>query len=188
MPMRQVRAFLAIPLPPSLVDEAQRLCRQLAGALPGVRWLRPEAMHLTLRFFGDLPEESLEKIGEVMLSVGRFHSPFQVAVTGIGAFPSPARPRVIWLGVKDGEPLQALHSSLDRGLEEAGFPGEGRPFSPHLTLGRSRGPLPAVRTVLDPYRERACGLLQVEQMVLFESRLQPAGAIHLPRKTVILGQ
>ncbi|MBE0598659.1 MAG: RNA 2',3'-cyclic phosphodiesterase [Desulfuromonadales bacterium] len=185
--MPSLRAFLAVPLPAELVRQAQELCRHLQAKLPGVRWVRPEAMHLTLRFFPDLPEESLEKIGEVMLSVGRLHSPFQVTVTGVGAFPSPARPRVIWLGITDCQPLLELYSTLDQSLERVGFPGEDRSFSPHLTLGRSRGPLPGARTVLERYHERAYGTLEVERLVLFESRLQPSGALHLPRKTALLG-
>ncbi len=140
--MRQVRAFLAIPLPEEIVRTAQGLCRKLADSFPHVRWVRPETMHLTLRFFGDIPEEFLEKIGEVMLSVGRLHPPFQVPVAGIGAFPSPARPRVIWLGIQEEQALMALYSALETGLGDIGLPGEERSFSPHLTLGRNRGPTP----------------------------------------------
>ena len=186
--MPLVRTFLAIPLPEEIVLTAQGFCRKLAGAFPHVRWVRPETMHLTLRFFGDLPEEYLEKIGEIMLSVGRLHPPFQVPVAGIGAFPSSARPRVIWLGIQGGQALMHLYSALDAGLERIGLPGEERAFSPHLTLGRSRGPAANARAALEPYREAPCGILEVDKIVLFESRLQATGAVHLPRKTVFLGE
>ena len=184
-PPRQVRTFLAIPLSEELQGRVVRTRDELAGELPGVRWADPATIHLTLRFFGDVPEESLEKIGEVMLSVERLFAPFPIEIGGVGAFPSPARARVIWLGVT-GDALGALQESLEEGLERVGFPGEQRPFTPHLTLGRSRrGPI-AARDLLEKYRERPCGTLQVEKIVLFESRLQPSGALHLPIKTVFL--
>ena len=185
--MRRVRAFLAIPVPDELRRAMARLQKELAAGLPGIRWVNPATIHLTLRFFGDLPEESLEKIGEVMLSVGRLCAPFQAEAAGVGAFPSPARPRVIWLGVRGGPPLATLHAALDEGLRQIGFPGEDRPFSPHLTLGRSRQRIAAAQQVLERFRDVACGPLPVDRIVLFESRLEPAGAVHLPLKTVRLG-
>jgi len=185
--MRQVRAFLAIPIAAPLRREIARTQQQLAADLPQVRWVAPETIHLTLRFFGDIPEESLEKIGEVMLSVGRLCSPFPVEVAGVGAFPSLSRPRVIWLGVRGGSALAALHSAIDAGLQRIGFPGEERPFSPHLTLGRSRQRLAAALPVLERYCDVACGTLTADRMILYESRLEPSGAVHLPRKTVSLG-
>ena len=92
------RSFCAIPL-----NEATRkliicLQRELRDKLPGVRWSRPETLHLTLRFFGDIPLESLEKAAKVMLSVDGFGAPFELSLKDIGAFPSPTRPRVLWLG------------------------------------------------------------------------------------------
>jgi len=185
--MQRVRTFLAIPVAAPLRGEIARIQQQLAAALPQVRWVAPETIHLTLRFFGDIPEESLEKIGEVMLSVGRLCPPFPVEVAGVGAFPSPARPRVIWLGVRGGSPLAALHAAVEEGLQQIGFPAEERPYSPHLTLGRSRQRLAAALPVLERFRDLACGTLSADRMILYESRLEPGGAVHLPRKTVSLG-
>jgi len=185
--MRRLRAFLAVPLPEARRRQLEQLQRELAAALPRVRWSAPETIHLTLRFFGDVPEESLEKITDVVLSVGRSFAPFQAELKGIGVFPSPARPRVIWLGVTGAPALAQLHAALDRSLRLAGWPGEERPFSPHLTLGRARERLILPATVLERYREAGCGPLPVEQLVLYESRLRPAGAIHLPLATFPLG-
>jgi 2'-5' RNA ligase len=184
--MRQVRAFLAIPVTDELHRAMARLQQELAVNLRGIRWVNPATIHLTLRFFGDLPEESLEKIGEAMLSVGRLWAPFQAEATGVGAFPTPARPRVIWLGVRSGPSLAALHAALEEGLRQNGFPGEDRPFSPHLTLGRSRQRIAAAQSVLECFRDVACGPLPVDRMILYESRLEPGGAVHLPQKVVSL--
>lgn len=185
--MGQVRTFLAIPLSEEVRREAGRIRGRLAEALPRVRWAAPETLHLTLKFFGDVPEESLERIGEVVLSVGRLQPPFRVEFVGVGAFPSPARPRVFWLGVK-GDALPPFHAALEEALAAIGIPRDDRPFSPHLTLGRSRDRTAAPRALLDAYREATCGALLVDKIVLFESRLHPSGAIHLPRKTVFLGR
>lgn len=185
--MRQVRAFLAIPVTDELRRGMARVQQELAANLRGIRWVNPATIHLTLRFFGDLPEESLEKIGEVMLSVGRLCAPFQAEAAGVGAFPSPARPRVFWLGVRGGASLATLHAALEEGLRQNGFPGEDRPFSPHLTLGRSRQRIAAAQPVLERFRDVVCGPLPVDRMILYESRLEPGGAVHLPLKIVSLG-
>lgn len=186
--MRRVRAFLAIPLADELRRTVAAVQKELAAALPGVRWVSPGNIHLTLRFFGDIHEESLERIGEVMLSIGRLNTPFRAEVAGVGAFPSAARPRVIWLGLRNASPLQALHAAIDEELRQIGFPGEERPFSPHLTLGRCRQRIVAAQAILERFHEVSCGPMPVERIILYESRLQPAGPIHLPLKTVDLGR
>ena len=185
--MRQVRAFLAIPLPEARRRQLAQLQRELSTVLPRVRWSAPETIHLTLRFFGDVPEESLEKITEVVLSVGRSFAPFQADLKGVGAFPSPTRARVIWLGVTGAPSLSQLHAALDEALGQAGWTGEERSFSPHLTLGRARERLALQPHLLERYRDADCGPLPVEQLVLYESRLRPTGAIHLPLATIPLG-
>jgi 2'-5' RNA ligase len=182
---RQLRTFLAVPLPEVMLERVARTRDELAGALPRVRWVDPAAIHLTLKFFGDVPEEFLEKIGAVMLSVGRLFAPFPIEIGRVGAFPSPSRARVIWLGVT-GEPLITLQGILEERLQQTGIPREERTFSPHLTLGRSRREPLHAREILEKYRDLVCGTLQVDKMVLFESRLQPSGAVHLPLKTVFL--
>ncbi len=186
--MSAIRAFLAIPLPDEIVHKAQEVQAQLGSTHRKIRWVKPDAMHLTLKFFGAISEEDLEKIGQVMLSVGDSHTPFEVRISGLGVFPSPARAKVIWLGVH-GEPfLSALYSAFDQELQDIGFPGESRPFRPHLTLGRSRYGLSFQRSVLDNYQDIDCGSLQAERVILFQSLLRPEGAVHLPLKTIHLGE
>jgi len=184
--MRRVRAFVAIPLSDEVKQKALQVQRTLAGSLSGISWVRPEGMHLTLRFFASIDEETLDRIGEVMLSVGRLFPPFQMEADGVGAFPSAGRPRVIWLGLRNDEPLRNLHAALEAGLEGIGIPAEERGFKPHLTLGRARRRLPPAQEVLNPYRDFSGGTLPVDRLILFESRLQSSGALHLPLKTVTL--
>ncbi|PLX86290.1 MAG: RNA 2',3'-cyclic phosphodiesterase [Desulfuromonas sp.] len=184
---RRVRAFLAVPIPDEVLQATQRVRAELAGELPGVRWVRPEGIHLTLKFFGSIPEEELDKIGEIMLSVGTLHSPFRVRAAGLGTFPSPGRPRVIWVGIADGESLPALHRDLEEGLEQIGIPAEGRPFHPHLTLGRARERLPPIGEIIAAHRQLACCTIPVDELVLYESRLGSGGARYIPRKRFALG-
>lgn len=181
-----IRAFLAIPLGDDARAQVRQLCRQLAAELPTVRWNSAETLHLTLKFFPAIEEESLEKIGEVMLSVGRFSAPFQVRMKGLGTFPNQLRPRVFWLGFEQDRPLRNLHRRLDQELERIGIPIDSRPFAPHLTLGRSRGGLGDVRAILDPLQPGLDLELPVAQLILYQSRLLPSGAQHLPRKIVQL--
>ncbi len=182
-----IRAFLAIPLPAPVRTRLRELGRTLRSELPAVRWSNPETLHLTLRFFGDISEESLEKIGEIMLSIGRLHAPFAVDLIGLGAFPAADRARVFWLGVRDRGKLAALYDAFEQRLPEAGIPREQRPFTPHLTLGRHRGRGLAAGQVLAGLQELECGHFPVTRLVLYESRLGPGGALHLPRHSVTLG-
>lgn len=181
------RAFLAVPIPGEVRNRLDDLITGLRTDLPAVRWSRPETLHLTLRFFGDIDEESLEKIGKIMLSIGRLHAPFAVDLIGLGTFPAANRARVFWLGVRDRGELAALHDAFERQLPDAGIPREQRPFSPHLTLGRHRGPGLAVGPLLARLGEWDCGRLPVTRLVLYESRLRPGGVLHLPRHSVPLG-
>lgn len=181
-----IRAFLAVPLPEAVRSQAQALCQALARAHPEVRWNSGENLHLTLKFFAAIEEESLEKIGEVMLSVGRFTAPFQVGLKGLGAFPNLARPRVFWLGIHGDQPLHRLYQELEGRLEQIGLARDLRPFAPHLTLGRSRGFLGDARDLLPPWQPGLDLELPVDRLILYQSRLLPTGAQHLPRRIVQL--
>jgi 2'-5' RNA ligase len=184
--MDKIRTFIAIPLSDAIRDTVDKVQRELAEALRDIRWVRPETIHLTLAFLGDISQEFLEKIGNSMLSIGRSFAPFEVRIADLGAFPSRTRPRVIWLGVERCAPLMQLQAMLADNLAALDLPGEDRPYSPHLTLGRSRRPDPAAGRILESRAALQIGSLPVDRMVLYESRLQPGGAVHLPRQTVIL--
>lgn len=185
---REVRAFLAIPIPAELQEPIRQLQHRMAERFPDLRWVRPANLHLTLKFFAAVTEEQLEKIGDIMLSVGRLQTPFQVRLAGVGVFPHPARARVVWLGIEGAEPLNELFLAIDRELQQIGIPREERPFSPHLTLARCRQPLVSAASALEPFRHTVCGTLPVERIVLYQSQLRPGGAIHRPLKIVDLGR
>ena len=179
-----IRTFLAIPLDTATLSAIETIQQQLRPDLPEVRWTHRENLHLTLHFFGDITEESLEKASKIVVSVGSLFAPFPLTQTGIGAFPSNDHVRVVWLGVKSAK-LEELYSTLQEGFYAAGFPIEQRPFRPHITIGRSRQ---STGRILSQQQIKVAGSMRVNDLILLESRLQPTGVNHYPRYRVRLAE
>lgn len=170
------RLFVAVPVPVATRDavvamvDAVRV--QADPAVRDVRWVRMEGLHLTLRFLGPTEED---RIAGVVAAVDRAAvtiQPFDVVIAGAGAFPSPAHPRALWLGVGDGgEALSVAASRLDDALEGAGWQREDRPFRAHLTLARSDGVRagPTVARRLIEAAADAHKAFRAESIALFES-------------------
>lgn len=181
-----IRTFLAIPLTEALERAVDKVQKELDEETDGVRWTRPGNRHLTLRFFGETAQEDLEKIKVSMLSVKRIQRPFAVEVRGLGAFPTPGRPRVLWLGLTPRAPLQGLYRTCQEELQKLGVAPETRPFAPHLTIGRIRRHGSDLRRLTESYAARSFGELPVSQIVLYESRLRKSGAEHIPIENIEL--
>jgi RNA 2',3'-cyclic 3'-phosphodiesterase len=182
-----MRTFLAIPLPAEIKNQAALIQRKLNDDLSNVRWVAPSNMHLTLKFFAETSEESLEKIGQIMLSVNNLFAPFSINILGLGTFLSSAHNRVLWLGIQGGSSLNQLHEMLEHRLEQIGIPREDRPFAPHLTLGRHKQGIFVPGSILRRYESFHCGTFLADRVILYQSRLDPAGAIHIPLRTLPLG-
>ncbi len=142
------RLFVGVPLPDSVRDEVGRLVERVRASAAEeaggdgreVRWVRIEGLHLTLRFLGPTLDERRPAVEAAIRTAAARARPFPIRIAGGGAFPSPARPRVLWLGVTDGaEQLAALAEDLAVALAELGWPPEERPFRAHLTLARADG-------------------------------------------------
>lgn len=137
-----MRAFVAVFPPP----EVQQALIEAAGAHPNFSPTAPERTHLTLKFLGDVPPDTLPRIIPALEPVRNDREPFDVVTTGFGAFPSPHRATILWAGSGEGtDQLRALAETVERCLEPEGFRREDRLFVPHITLGRARRPTP-----LDP--------------------------------------
>ncbi len=184
--MTTVRAFLAVPLPAALQQAIAALQHELSAAVPGIRWTRPDTVHLTLHFFGATRTDALETIRASMLSVKLREKAFPVEVQGLGAFPDRRRPRIVWLGLTPEEPLRRLQQACAGELAGRGFPAGARTFAPHLTIGRFRDRAPDLGSLCAARAGQAIGRLPVDRLVLFESRLLPDGARHTPLFTVPL--
>lgn len=189
--MSSVRAFLAIPLPQQLKDAVKTLQRNLRAQIPDARWVRPENLHLTLHFFGDVEQETLENIKVSVLSVKGCKRPFPVEVKGLGAFPNRNRPRILWLGLEPKDQLRQLHENCREQLQQAGLVTESRPYSPHLTIGRLRQWKPCLTDLNELSASiggELVGRFSVDRLILFESLLHSDGAEHIPLLTVNLDE
>ena len=174
-----VRTFIALELSEELKEGILALRRDLEARGVRASWAGPSTMHLTLRFLGDVEEEGLP---EIIGGVGRAASSapeFRFETGGVGAFPSPRRPSVIWVGVEPNDELFDLQGAIERELSTSGFPRERRPFRPHITVGRIRdraGPrdLTGVLASLEGPREA----VHVRDVRVMKSTLKPSGAVH----------
>lgn len=105
-----------------------------------VRWVRMDGLHLTLRFLGATTDEQAKAISSVLTEIGSATSPIDIVLAGAGAYPSPSRPRALWLGLAQGQDgLTVIADALSRALVRFGWPAEDRPYRPHLTLARTDG-------------------------------------------------
>lgn len=182
------RAFLAIPLPRHLKDSIGVVQRQLQTQIPYARWVPPKNLHLTLHFFGEIGQETLEKIRVSVLSVKGCTRPFLVEVKGLGAFPDQHRPRILWLDLEPKDQLRQLHLDCRKALLRAGVATESRSYSPHLTIGRLRQQKSDLTDLFSSLGQQRIGQLPIDKLVLFKSRLQPGGAEHIPLLTVSLDE
>ena len=168
------RLFVAIDLPDST-------CQLLAGLDPnirGVRWTDPAQMHLTLGFFDDVPEDVDFVLREKLNAIefGAFFLP----ICGVGTFPAKGAPKIIWIGVGKAHPhLFQIHKRVQESALAAGWEPELRPWHPHITIARCRDVAPqSVRNFLKANAKFDAGMIRVEALYLYSSKLTPAGPIH----------
>lgn len=174
-----MRLFIALNLPAKQRKQIHEAASPLRNNELPVRWLAPETYHLTLKFLGEVRQEKLPKIEEVVQRVADTTRAFSLEIGGFGAFPTIRRPRVLWIGVEPTPALRCLKQDLEWGLTDYGFERETRAFHPHITLGRVesdqgagafRG-LDELAAALD-YR----GEFDVDEVDLMRSHLSRKGA------------
>lgn len=172
-----MRLFVAVDVPQA---EKHRILEAVAplreAALP-VRWVEPAAFHLTLKFLGEVPDATVPAVKAAVSDVARRHAPFPLELRGAGAFPGARRPSVWWIGVAPSASLHALRDDVEAAISPLGYPTESRPFSPHLTLGRTArdaAPVRDAQPLLDAVRYH--GTFTIETLDLMRSHLSPRGA------------
>lgn len=177
-----MRAFIAIPLPESVLNglrKWQQTLRSAAGSSPDghgdvkwAKWVRPEGIHLTLKFLGEIDAAKTER---VMAALAAPDQPFTLEVKGLGCFPNCKRPRVLWAGVSAPPKLLDLAAGVEAAMRRLGFPSEDRPFSPHLTLARISGSRsqPWIEPAVREASGWSAGRFEVSEYCLFESLLSP---------------
>lgn len=178
----RVRAFVALEIEERMRDRIVQLAEGLRGRLPGVHWVRPEGIHLTLRFLGQSSRARIESLSPRLAAAARACPPSEAHVSGLGMFPERGSPRVLWLGVAVAAPVLALQATCEEASVGAGFPPEPRPFRSHLTLGRWRDRAP--RPQIPP---ADLGTVALATLTVFRSELQRAGAVYTPLARFPLG-
>ncbi len=182
--MATARLFIAIDLPLPLREQLDAL----RSPVMGFSWTRPEQMHLTLRFLGEV---EIAQRGELEAALGRVNvEPFVLPVGGLGVFPPRGPARVVWVGVGRGHPrLYQLRQQIDDGVLGTGLALDVRHFQPHVTLARVRDEAPpdAVARFLKAHPDFEASLFQVSSFVLYASELRPTGAVHTPWRVFPLG-
>jgi 2'-5' RNA ligase len=181
-----LRTFIAIELDQELQEKLADLQSRLRREVPSqaVRWVRPEGIHLTLKFLGDTNQEQVEQVKEALVWAAQEVSPFAFTVGGVGCFPNTRRPRVVWVGLHEPTgALRRLRDAVEAQVAPLGFPTEKRPFSPHLTLGRvHRHASPSeVRALGETIAASAVGNLhemEAGEVCYIKSDLRPSGAVY----------
>lgn len=175
-----MRVFLALELDAEVRGRLAELGREIRPLAPRARWVRPEAMHLTLRFFGEVSADRVETLGARLSEAFAGLSAFALEFRGCGVFPDPGDPRVLWVGVPEPPPaLFELQSRAEAIARAFGFAPERRRYEPHLTVARFRGPERGIDSILRTCGDRDFGRTPIDAAVLFESRLSPSGSSYL---------
>ena len=184
-----IRTFIAIEMPVKVKALIASHVERLKGLVPRcVQWVDPQTCHLTLAFLGNVPNDRLPTLFRIVDAVAADSPPLHLITGLLGAFPSPNRPRVLWLGLEGDTQLLALtQRRLQDALQADGFPRERRAFKPHITLGRARGKglIPLPETALNGQAEDALAF-EILNIVLMSSILTPSGPIHTPLYRALL--
>jgi len=181
-----MRAFLALDISSQAREGISEAIRVLRPESFRVKWVDPSLIHVTLKFFADLPEGLVDPASAALRAVAQKTPPFIFKVSGLGYFGQRDRMRVLWCGVAEGaELVSALQRDVDNALAPLGLPLEQRPFNPHLTIGRLREPSrePGLAKALDRMNALKLGEVRAESLVLFSSVLTPRGPIYKAERT-----
>ncbi len=196
MPDLTLRTFIAIELDQEVRDALGRVQGKFKRQAPdgSVKWVNPEAIHLTLKFLGDTPVSKISRVADALAAACQGIGPFDVSFEGRGCFPNIRRPRVIWVAVRDlsGSSLTRLQVAVEQKVSPLGFPTEERGFSPHLTLGRvARNASPQAEAAIGQMVEKSVveqiATQRVAAVHFIKSDLRPTGPVYNQLATVVLG-
>ena len=174
----KLRLFIAIEIPAEVRRRLAEIEKELMASGADVKWVPEGNFHATLKFLGYVDEDRVEQVSRAVESAVKDSSAFEAALSGVGAFPNPRRPSVVWVGITSGvEEMKALAAKVEDALEPLGFAREERPFSAHITLGRTRSPRNAdkLREIIERLREENVGPFEVEGVAVMKSDLRPTG-------------
>lgn len=177
-----MRTFIAINLDQEIKRALSQFITELNACSPerkGIRWVRPEGMHLTLKFLGEISEEKVPPIESALKEISEKYGPFPLRVKGTGYFPPKSKtPRVLWVAIEEVEDLKRLQSDMEQAMEDLGFMRERRTFHPHLTLGRVKtfSGIKETLDFLERHKDKNFGEMEANKITFFRSVLKPTGA------------
>jgi RNA 2',3'-cyclic 3'-phosphodiesterase len=179
------RTFIAIPIPDPIGQQLAGWQQVLAPEIPGCRWVESQPLHITLAFLGDVRNRDLNDLCLAVAAAAEPSGRFELNVEGLGAFPSPARPRVVWAGITAADlgPLGTLRESVVRAAMKAGYRPDDPRFHPHVTLGRirsDRGRVCDLTEIVHREQARSAGSFPAVEVVTYASTLGPGGAAYAP--------
>lgn len=174
-----IRSFLAFELPVAIREQIRAISKELKKTALPVRWVTIDNIHLTILFLGSVDEDILSDVEEKVNMVVKGFSAFKTKLNAVGVFPHWKRPRVIWIGLDgDIERLSDFRNEVQEELKVLGFMPEKRPFRPHLTLGRFKGPINRdedIKWICERYRDITSEVYQLNELILYKSDLKPDG-------------
>jgi len=185
-----IRAFLAVDLDTQVLERIGRATDHLRECISSIRWVPKENLHLTIKFLGNIEATQVTDIGAALRPRLSLFSRFTISAKGLGVFPEHGRPKILWAGLA-GKELTELAANVESCLLPLGFAPEQRSFTPHLTIARWRQferPPAALKQELENWRGRSFGESTVNEVILFQSELNPAGSIYRRLETFALGK
>jgi 2'-5' RNA ligase len=185
-----VRLFLALELDLRERRAIREATAPMREAASEASWVSENNLHLSIKFFGEQPDTTPAALTAVLAPVGAAHQPFDLRVSGLGAFPNLRAPRVVWMGVQQDPRLELVHHDVEATCAANGYPLDGRAFRPHITLARVRAPLPLAKARALALAARAVvykGVQQVHALSLIESTLGPGGPRYTKVSSIPLG-
>jgi 2'-5' RNA ligase len=191
--MADVRSFVAVPLPIDLQTRVAAAADEMGNVLAGVKWSRrTENLHVTIKFLGPVAEEKLAALGTALGAALVAIPRFRIEVRGMGAFPSARHANVLWVGIDEPQRglaggLVGLSAAVETVAAGFGFAAEHRPFTGHVTIGRSKGRGVDARAALAAFAARDFGGTVVHEVHVYESRLGGEGSTYVLRSRAELG-
>ena len=180
--MSRIRTFIAVDLGSAVRQRVIALQQLLARSAPNVKWVEENNIHITLLFLGEVDELDLVPICRILKDLTREVPPFGVELTGLGAFPTPRRPKILWAGIKEGdEELKMIHERLEAPLLELGcYRREARAYTPHLTLGRlgEEAREEDWAPIMAAHAEWRGGHAQIEEILVMSSEMRRSGPVY----------
>ena len=177
---------MAVLLPEALRARLGVEIGRLRDVAADVAWVAEANLHVTLKFLGQIDAAAVAPIAAALAAVGARTPAFDLGVHGLGAFPTPARPSIVWVGLTPATPLATLAADVDAALSALGFARESRPFAAHVTLGRVRESRRNAALTAALARPAACGPLAVRALSLMRSELRPRGARYTELASIVL--